>query len=381
LHASTWLNWGKNSLKIAILILFFWSAPVLASLRVGVILPLTGDQARLGQALQAWLEEVNLYFARNYGLSFRLRFFDSTSRCRKMPQIVEKAFLEGLNVLVGPAQPACAAALLKEARRLGVPAVITSGDFHPVKSFRTPLGPYFRTGLSTRAAVKVLYRCFKKKGWHKIGLLLTKDPVGREGERWLLAYATEFALKIGGKRYFGLKDTDVSVHLEALLSCDAVVCWAPPGASYRVAKNLTANRFGIPVYFSHLVAGEPFLKEHAGLYAHPFVGAAFFSENDFPGDKGLKRLFEKLYLSKTTWRHPVFAAYADAFNFLRIGVLKGGTAGWRRGLERAGLVKGLTGLYFLSTDDHYGLLPASVGVFRYQWFRYEPVCKPTANIF
>ena len=270
---------------------------------------------------------------------------------------------------------------MAEARRLALPAIITSGDFHPVKELGKPFGPYFRTGLSPRAAVKVLYRCLKKKGYHRIGLLLTKDDFGREGERWLLAYATEYALKIVGKRYFSRHDTDVSVHLESLLEAEAIVCWASKEAAARVAQNAAFNHFAIPIFFPHVVAGEPFLRKNAGLYGRPFVGAAFLSEKGFSGAPGLKDLFERLRLEGLLFRDPIFASYADALLFLRAGLKLGGAKGWVRGLERAGLVKGLTGLYFLSRDDHYGLLPASVGVFRYRGNQYEPLCLPSPNIF
>ena len=382
MRANTWPSWAKNSLKVLFLALvfLFLVSPTWASLKVGVVLPLSGEKKALGKALRLWLEEVNLYLAGD-GQPLRLIFFDSRGKCKRLNRIVEEAFLKGVQVLIGPAEAACAGRLVKEVQRLGLPAIVTAGDFHPVKELGKPFGPYFRTGLSSRAAVKVLYRCLKKKGYHRVGLLLTKDDFGREGERWLLAYATEYALKIVGKRYFSRHDTDVSVHLEGLLEAEAIVCWAPKEAAARVARNAFANHFGIPIFFPHVVADEPFLRENAGLYGRPFVGAAFLSGEGFSGFPGLKDLFERLRLEGFLFRAPIFASYADALIFLRVGLKRGGARGFVRGLERAGLVKGLTGLYFLSRDDHYGLLPASVGVFRYRGGQYEPLCPPSPNIF
>ncbi len=349
--------------------------PTWAKLRAGVILPLSGKETVKGQALKGWLEELRLRFFP----SISLIFYDSKGKCRTMRKIVEEAYWDGVKVLIGPFDPSCAPELLKETRLFSMPIIVTSGEFYPVKEIGRPFGPYFRTGISSRAAVKVLYRCLKKKGLKNIGLLLTKDRFGKEGEKWLLAYAVEYGLRIQDKRYFGVHDTDVSYHLEALLGCEAVICWAPPKAAAKVAENLATYNFGLPVFFPHFVARENFLLKNAGLYGLPFVGASFLAEKGLYPQK-IRRFFERWRKKAGTLRDPIFAAYTDALLFLQKGLWHN-RRNWVRGLEKAGLVKGLTGLYFLSTDDHYGLIPGSVGVFRYEGTEFRPLCKPVNKIF
>ncbi len=369
---------SRSVKKFFFLLAFFFlslASPLWAGLRVGIVLPLSGEASSQGQALKDWLQTA----ANALPSRIDLFFYDSSGKCSRLSQIVERAYWDGVNVLVGPFLSRCSEEFVSRVRSWGIPAIVTSGDFHPVKEWGKNLGPYFRTGLSTRAAVKVLYRCLKKKGQKKIGLLLTRDPVGKEAERWLMAYAVEYGLKIQKKRYFGLHDTDVSYHLEALLECEAVICWAPRETLARVARNLASLNFGLPVYFPHLVAEEDFLRKNQGLSGQAFVGAALLAGN-IPFSQKWSRLYEDWRRKRNFPRDLLFFAYTDALIFLDAGWRRGRHR-WVQGLEKAGLVKGLTGLYFLSTDDHYGLIPASVGVFRYQGRDYVFVCPPSKSIF
>jgi len=367
-------------LLLFIVCLFFWQLPVQAGLRIGIILPLSGKEAQRGEAIRAFLLELNQRFYLRHGLHFDLRFYDSKAKPSRVSKLVKEAFFDGVGAIIGPFNPAGASHLYQAAQKFKIPVVITTGEINPIKYLREPIGPVFRTGLSSRMAVKVIYRCLQRQGFHRIGLLLTNDAFGREGERWLTAYATEYAIKIVAKRYFGTHDTDVTVHLRALLSCEAVVCWAPPRSSAIVARNLSQEALNLPVFFSHQVAWEGFLRREAGLYGRPFVGAAFLAGDAAPIDPQISVLYQAFRQRFDFLRDPVLAAFADAFLFVKIGALRAGYAYWSRGLEQAGLVRGLTGLYFLSKDDHYGLLPGSVGVFRYRWSGYDPVCPPRAGV-
>ncbi|WP_169352791.1 ABC transporter substrate-binding protein [Thermodesulfatator atlanticus] len=368
--------------KTAFLIFFvlFLAQSTWAALKVGVVLPLSGKDAQAGQELQLWITDLSRYFAKK-GVYFELFFFDSQGNPYRIKKVVENAFFKRIDVLIGPFTGSCAGPLVKEAKSLNIPVIITAGEINPIKFLRNPLGPVFRTGISTRAAVKVLYHCLQKQGIHRIGLLLTKDPIGQEGEKWLTAYATEHAIKITKKRYFGVSDTDVSYHLEQMLDCEAVVCWAPPRSCANVARNVFRQGYKIPIYFPHFVADEPFLRENQNLYAFPFVGAAFLTPDKFPGDKNILNLWLTFHSAFGIPYRASFASYADALIFLTHAVKKGGYRHWLRELDKLGLVKGLTGLYFLSTDDHYGLIAPSAGVFSYDGFNYEAVCKPQRGIF
>jgi len=368
--------------RFVLVLIFFLllQMPAWAGLKIGVVLPLSGKEARRGETIRDFLLELNQRFYLRHGLHLKLLFYDSKGKPSRAVKAVEDAFFDGVRVIVGPLKPECAPRFYEKARSLGLPMVVTAGEINPMKYLREPPGPIFRTGVSSRAAVKTLYRCLKRRGYHRVGLLLTNDAFGREGEKWLKAYATEYAIKIVTKRYFGVHDTDVTVHLQALLSCEAVICWAPPRSSFVVARNLSQEAFNLPVFFSHLVAWEGFLRESQGLYGRPFVGAAFLAEDNAPVDPEALAVWRSFVNRYDVLRDPALAAFADALIFIKTGALRAGYRYWVRGLEKTGLVRGLTGLYFLSTDDHYGLLPGSVGVFRYQWLRYEPVCAPQAGV-
>ncbi|AEH45176.1 Extracellular ligand-binding receptor [Thermodesulfatator indicus DSM 15286] len=359
--------------------LFLAQTAAWAALKIGVVLPLSGEQAHFGNQLKLWLEEVNQTLARQ-GVSFDLVYLDSRGSPSNIRKVVEDALWQKVNVLIGPLMPTCADVLVREARLYGLPVIVTSGEINPIKYLRNPPGPVFRTGISTRLAVKALYHCLKNRGIHKIGLLLTRDPFGREGEKWLYAYATEFALKIVKKRYFGVFDTDVTQHLEDMLDCDAIICWAPARSSLQVLKNIHRTSYAIPVYFSHIVDDEIFLKETS--FNMPFVGPAFFYQGkNFPGDKNLLNVWLTYKQQYDLPDNIYFGAFADALIFLKEAIKKGGYNHWLKSMDRLRVVKGLTGIYFLSPDDHYGLISASLGVFQYNGFNFEPICKPQKGVF
>ncbi|OAG27330.1 ABC transporter substrate-binding protein [Thermodesulfatator autotrophicus] len=375
-------NLVKNKIQIAIfLLLFFFLSQsfVWAAIKVGVVLPLSGKHYILGQQLKYWLEELNYNLVRQ-NIYLDLIFLDSKGKPSHIKKVVEQAVWEKVDVIIGPVVPGCAEPLVREARLYGIPVIVTSGEINPIKYLRTPPGPVFRTGISTRVAVKALYRCLKKRGVQKIGLLLTRDPLGREGEKWLYAYATEYALKIAKKRYFGLYDTDITPHLEDMLDCEAIICWAPPESSLRVAKNIRRSSYALPVYFSHMLADGYFIRTN--FFILPFVGPGFFYQGkNFPGDKTLLNIWLVYKKQYNLADNIYFAAYTDALIFLKESIRKGGYRNWVKAMEKLGLVKGLTGIYFLSPDDHYGLLPASLGVFQYNGFNFGAICRPQRSIF
>ena len=359
-------------------ILSFWFlfvGPSFALLKIGVVLPLSGAEAQRGRVIRDFLLELNQELIWKEGLSFQLNFYDSQSDPLSLDDLIEEALFDDMDLLIGPLLPQGAEIMVQKARDLNFPVLITSGEVNPIKYLKRPPGPIFRTGVSTRFAVKALYRCLKRKRIKRVGLLLSTDAFGREGERWLMAYATENAIKIVKKAYFGVHDTDISHQLQTLLSCEAVICWAPKQASNMVARNLAQASMKLPVYFSHVVAQERFLKQAPFLQGRPFVGVAYYSRRPLV-NRLANRVLQRFLSRTNSPRDPALAAYGDALIFLWKGVLKAGYKNWPQGLESLGLVRGLTGLYFLSKDDHYGLIPGSLGVYRYRWSRFELVCAP-----
>ena len=355
-------------------------SPARAGLRVGLVLPLSGVESREGLVLQRWSTMLAHYLWSSPG-EVELVPLDSQGRPSHIPAVVREAASQGIEVLIGPARPECAAPLVQEAKKFGLTVILTSGEINPVKEIHQPFGKVFRVGLSTRAAVKVLYHCLNRKGYRQIGLLISDDFWGREGEKWLQAYAAEYALKIKKIRRFGPNDTDVTFHLEALRDTEAVVCWAGPWASLTVARNINQMGLRLPVCFSHHLSPEGFLQTYPALQGKPFVGAAFLApERLFPGDKIAYDLLEEFIRQQNITYDIALAAWADAFIFLKRGLETGEGQGLVKELEKVGLLKGVTGYYFLSADDHYGLLPATVGVYKYRALTYEPVCPPRKGI-
>ncbi len=367
-------------ITFSVWLIIFIASPLRAAIRVGLVIPLSGIEAKEGTILNKWANELALFLSKT-GLEVNIIPLDSQAKPSHIPRLVREASSSNVTVLVGPAIPECATALVREAKRLKIPLILTSGEINPVKQIGNLPGPVFRVGLTTRKAVKVLYQCLKQKNYHQIGLLVTTDYFGKMGEMWLKAYAAEYRLHIKKVRYFSPYDTDVTAHLEALLDTGVVVCWAGPWASITVARNINQMKPGVPVYFSHHIAAEGLLHEYPSLIDKPFVGAAFLAPDGLPlEDKSLYKLLEDFLKKENLTYDPSLTALADAFVFLKKGLEEDGQKDLIKGIENAGLIKGLTGFYFLSPDDHYGLLPSTVGVFKYQNEAYQPVCLPQTGI-
>ncbi len=360
--------------------LLFWTTPLWAYLKVGVVLPLSGVQTREGQVLQDW---VNVLTSALWSPgSIQLVFLDSQGKASRMPAVVKEAFVQGVDVLIGPARPTGAPLLAQEAQKLDLPLILTAGEINPIKQINHPIGKVFRTGLSTRAAVKVLFHCLHQKGFHQIGLLISNDYWGREGQHWLEAYAAEYTLKIKATRFFGPKDTDVTFQLNSLLDTQAIVCWAGPWASLTVARNADQLGLKIPIFFSHHISPEGFLQTYPELQGKPFVGAAFLAPRAFfYGNAQIYDLLKEFVRTENITYDLSLASWADAFLLLKRGEEFALHHRLAKGLTKVGLLKGITGYYFISADDHYGLLAPTVGVYQYQDLTYEPVCKPNKNSF
>ncbi len=367
------------------LIVLIWllvlASPVSAIIKVGLVIPFSGIESKEGIILENWANKLTSFISNSTGIKIELVLFDTQAKPIYIPAIVKKAFLSNVQVLIGPLNPECATILVQEANKWKIPLILTAGEINPIKQIKKPPGQIFRVGLTSREAVKALYHCLKKKGYHQLGLLISTDNFGKVGETWLKAYAAEYGLNIKKIRYFSPYDTDVTAHLEALLDTEAVVCWAGPWASITVARNINQLGLKLPVYFSHYICAESLLQDYPSLTDKPFVGAAFLAPNELSiEDNDVYKLLKMFLMRENLTYDPYLTTLADAFIFLKKGLENTDPKNFVKTLENVGLIKGLTGFYFLSPDDHYGLLPATVGVFKYQEKFYKPVCQPKADI-
>ena len=292
------------------------------------------------------------------GLSYYLAVYNPRTPFRAL----RRAKREGVGVLIGPLNPEFNRKILEASRAYGIPLVLLAGDVDPLRMPEEPFRGVFRTGLSPRLAAKGILRCLARKGFRKIGLLLSLDQYGHTGVKWLKVYAWEYGLRISKIVWFGPEDTALFTKIEELLPLEAVVVWCGQESALKVGREI--NRYGlkIPVVFGPEAADEEFLRWHPELYRYPFPATHLFLS---PPKMALDLPPLSLEIS----------ALVDALFLIR-HLLAAGIYPSEKALERLGKIKLPGGTYYFSSDDHYGLLPQSVGLFFYDSGAFKPYCAP-----
>ncbi len=275
---------------------------------------------------------------------------------------IRKARWDGVGVLIGPLGRTDPEPFIRAAQSYRIPLILTHGDFDPMRVPGEPFQGVFRTGVSYRLAAKGLLRCLSRKNWREVGLLLSLDQAGRSGIKWLKAYAWEYRIHLARVDWFGPRDTALAHKLEPFIPMQALIVWCGREAALNVARAIKELGLKLPVFFGPEVADERFLEAHpafSGLY--------------FPGTA----LFTSLLGRTLPWRSLELSALVDAFYLVKILQEKGRYPS-EKSLESLGLIRLPGGWYYLSPDDHYGLLPSSVGVFTYEAGEFRPLCPPKA---
>ncbi|MBX6422799.1 ABC transporter substrate-binding protein [Thermosulfurimonas sp. F29] len=295
------------------------------------------------------------------GLPLGLAVYDPGPGGKKALSAVRRARSEGVSLLIGPLDPAANEAALTAARAFGLPIVLLAGDLDPLKIPGEPFRGVFRTGLSPRLAAKGILRCLAARGVKRVGLLLSLNREGRTGLKWLRIYAWEYRLRIQKTVWFGPEDTYLYPKFEDLLSAEAVIVWSDRKSAAKVARALRDYGLRIPVVFGPEVADEEFLAAHGELTGYPFPATALY-------------LPARVRLTGGNLS-PETAALVDALYLIRT-VLAKGLPLTERSLEELKKVRLPGGTYYLSSDDHYGLLPESVGLFTYGPEGFRVYCAP-----
>lgn len=332
-----------------------------------LFLPLHGWALKVGLLLRDSSPEKEKFLRLTAELTSRFRleglsYYFSTYDSRRPFKAVRQAKSEGVAVLIGPFNPGDNEKAVEAARAYGIPIILLTGDLDPLRMPDEPFRGVFRTGLSPRLAAKGILRCLAKKGFQRIGLLLSLDQYGYTGVKWLKVYAWEYRLRISKTVWFGPRDTMLFNKLEELLPMEAVVVWCGRESALKVVREM--NRYGlkIPVIFGPEIADEEFLRSHPELYGYPFPATALYLSSQ-------RRALEIQSLSLK------ISALVDAL-FLIKHLIAIRAYPTEKAFEELGKIELPGGTYYLSSDDHYGLLPQSVGLFIYDLGGFRPYCAP-----
>ncbi len=338
-----------------LLLVFAVSKPSLA-LKVGVLLEEDFPKKEFVYLLLEALEER----LREEGYELKVEVYEFERG--GVFDAVREAKRRGASVLMGPFLEESNRKAIKAAEAYAIPLILLTGDVDPMRSPGKPFKNIFRTGLSPRIAAKVTLRCLSKRGFKTVGLFLALDRYGKLGYKWLTVYAWEYGLKVSKVLWFGPKDTTLLHKLEELLSADAVVVWCSRGSALNVVREVQAYGLKVPLVFGPNLADELYLNSNSELSGYPFPASAL--------------LLRLKHFPEARPYFPWVGSLLDAFYLIR-EVLKRGSYPTVKNLEDLYDTKLPGGLYFLSSDDHYGLLEESVGLFFYDLGNFFSWCQPS----
>ncbi|WP_297057416.1 ABC transporter substrate-binding protein [Thermosulfurimonas sp.] len=333
-----------------------WMALSVQAARIGLLV--SGGPER--QEVVAVARDLASRF-RLEGLPLWVKFYDPGRDGRQALSVIRKARNQEVRLLIGPLNPRANGEVILAARAYGIPVILLTGDVDPIKIPGEPFRGVFRTGLSPRMAAKGLLRCIAGQGRHHLRLLLSLNDEGRLGLRWLKLYAWEYRLRIEKVVWFGPGDTYLYPKFEALLGADAVIIWCDQASALRVARALALSGLHLPVFWGPQIASETLLSENSDLWNQPFPATGLYlpeKRSAFPFPLDLR-----------------ISALIDAFYLAREILLRGHSLS-EHTLESLGRIDLPGGTYYLSSDDHYGLLPQSVGLFTYGPEGFRPYCPP-----
>ncbi|QJA06023.1 ABC transporter substrate-binding protein [Thermosulfurimonas marina] len=339
-------------MRILLCVVFFLWPWALQAFTVGALFGTETPEAELARILASQ--------ARLRGHALQVKFYDPSGEPQRIFPLVRRAREEGVRFLLGPLDPRLQSEALTAAQAYRLPLILLSGDYDPIRVPDEPFAYIFRTGLSPRMAARVLLSCLSRKGLRRVGVLLSLNEVGREGLKWLKIYAWEARLRLTKVAWFSPEDTYLYPKFEELLSTEGVVVWCDRESALKVVQEKERYGLGLPFFFGPELADEEFLRTHPSLYGYPFPGTALFG----------RRLPTAVPLNLER------AALVDALALLE-EIAARGLPPTAESLEALGPVTLPGGLYYLTNDDHYGLVPESAGVFTYGLAGFQPYCPPT----
>jgi branched-chain amino acid transport system substrate-binding protein len=215
------------------------AGPVLAAEQpydLAVILPLTGPSALLGHGQQESLELAEKVVNAQGGINGRplhLVYYDDSANPQISVQIASELIADHPPVFLGPVIAAtclAVAPLLKD----GPVSYCLGTAIHPEAG-----STMFSASVSTEDLLAGVVRYFHGRGWSRLGMVITNDASGQDGERSFdkaLAAPDMQDVKIIERVRFAPTDVSIGAQVERLRAANpqALLAW-PTGASLGTA--------------------------------------------------------------------------------------------------------------------------------------------------
>ncbi|CAM3701852.1 ABC transporter substrate-binding protein [Polaromonas hydrogenivorans] len=293
----------KNLVAGAALAFGAFGAFAAEPIKIGSVLSVTGPAAFLGdpelKTMQMYIEELNKKGG-VLGRQLQLVHYDDGSDANKANGFAKRLIDDDkVDILIGGTTTGSTMSMVPLAQKANIPFISLAGAviiIEPVKSW------VFKMAHTDRMAAEKVFEDMQKRGISKVALLSETSGFGNSGKKETEGVAAKYGITLVANETYGPKDTDASPQLTKIKNTagvQAVFVFGLGQGPAIVTKNYKQLGIKLPLYHSHGVASEEFIKL-AGPSAEGvrFPAAALLVADKLPANDPQK---------------PVVTAYAKAF--------------------------------------------------------------------
>lgn len=340
-------------------------------IKIGSFLSVTGAAAFLGdpelKTLEMYVDKLNKEGGL-LGRKVELIHYDDGSEAAKSNSFAKRLIDDDkVDVILGGTTTGGSMAAIPVIDRAGTPFVSMAAGVPIVEPTKKWV---FKVAPTDRMAAERVFAEMKKRGLVKVALLSETGGFGQSGRKETLAVAPKYGIEVVADETFGPKDTDVTAQLtkiKALPGVQALFVFGAGQGPAVVTKNVAQLGLKLPVYQSHGVASEEYIKlSGPAAEGVRLPAAALLVGDKLPASDPQKKVvsdYTKAFSER--WKSDVSTFGGHAYDALMIYVEAVKRANSvdkekvRGELEKTRGYVGTAGVFNLSDKDHMGLDPSA----------------------
>ncbi len=175
--------------------------------RVAMLLPMSGDNAQLGQSL---MQAAQLSLFDSGDSNLELTFHDTNSNPGQAQQVAREAVRNGAQLIIGPVFSDETKAIAQAIDSANTPIVSFSNDQEAASR------NVFTFGFSPRDQIDRVLTVAAQNNVRKIGILLPNTSYGRKLEQMVNQHATQSGIQIALTTYYNTRDIDFSTQAQQI---------------------------------------------------------------------------------------------------------------------------------------------------------------------
>ena len=336
-------------------------------IKIGAVLSVTGPAAFLGdpqlKTLQLYVEKINKEGG-VLGRQLQLFHYDDGSDAAKANGFAKRLVDDDkVDVIIGGSNTGSTMSMIPVVEKAEVPFMSMGGAVvvvEPVKKW------VFKTPHTDRMAAEKIFDDMKKRGLTKVALLSETSGFGASGKKESEIMAAKMGITLVANETYGPKDTDMTPQLTKIkntASVQAVLVFGFGQGPAIVTKNYKQLGIALPLYHTHGVASEEFIKlagtaaEGARLPSPALLVAEKLAASD--PQKGVVMAYRKAYMDRFKEDVSTFGGYGyDGLMIALDAMKRAGSTDKKKVRDAIEATKeyiGTTGKFNMSPTDHMGL--------------------------